>query len=138
MRSAYYQLPLAEGDRHITAFEADGRLWEFTRLPFGVTNGVPTFCRVMNTILSGLPGVVAYFDDIVVHGRTQGEHDENLRQFMARAREVDLTLNSNKCIFSVNELSFLGHTFKDGLISPDAERLAPLMNYPVPQNVKEL
>jgi len=26
-----------------TAFEADGKLWEFTRIPFGIANGVPVF-----------------------------------------------------------------------------------------------
>jgi len=31
-----------------SAFEAGGRLWEYNRLPFGVTNGVPAFQRTMD------------------------------------------------------------------------------------------
>ena len=43
LRSAYHQIPIASKDKVFTGFEADGKMWEFTRIPFGVTNGVPTF-----------------------------------------------------------------------------------------------
>lgn len=43
LRAAYHQVPLRKDHQHFTAFEADGQLFEFTRLPFGVTNGVPIF-----------------------------------------------------------------------------------------------
>ena len=43
LRSAYHQILIAESDRPFTAFEAGGKLWEFTRIPFGLTNGVPAF-----------------------------------------------------------------------------------------------
>ena len=138
MRSAYHQVPIRYKDQAITAFEADSQLWQFTRLPFGVTNGVPVFCRVMNEIVSGLSGVVHYFDDIVVCGHTQKEHDVNLRLFMDRAKEVNLTLNPNKCVFSTNRLNFLGHRFEGGEMTPDPDRLAPLIDFPTPKNLREL
>jgi len=43
LKSAYYQIPLAESDREFTAFEANGKLYQHCRLPFGVTNGVAAF-----------------------------------------------------------------------------------------------
>ena len=45
LKSAYHQIPLCEIDREYTAFEADGKLNQYTRLPFGVTNGVSYFQR---------------------------------------------------------------------------------------------
>ena len=51
LRSAYYQILIAEKDRPFTALEACGKLWEFTRIPFGVTNGVPAFQRDMNNLI---------------------------------------------------------------------------------------
>ena len=51
LRSAYHHVSLLEADRPFTAFEADGNLWQFTRLSFCVTNGVPVFCRVMKKLL---------------------------------------------------------------------------------------
>ena len=38
LTSAYYQIPLKEEERAYTAFEADGKLWQFKRVPMGVTN----------------------------------------------------------------------------------------------------
>ena len=43
--SAYHQVPLKEEDKPYTAFEARNNLYQFTCLPFGVTNGVACFQR---------------------------------------------------------------------------------------------
>ena len=40
LRSAYHQAPLKEEDKPYTAFEARGNLYQFTRLPFRVTNSL--------------------------------------------------------------------------------------------------
>ena len=138
MKSAYHQVPISFEDQPYTAFEADGQLWQFTRLPFGVTNGVPAFGRVIKDIIADLDGVESYFDDIIVCGRTQEEHDRNLKRFMSRASDVNLTLNQGKCTFSTKRLCFLGHCFEGGKMTPDAARLAPLMDFPVPTTVKQL
>ena len=47
LKSAYHQIPLREEDKFYTAFEASAGLYQFTRLPFGVTNGVACFQRIM-------------------------------------------------------------------------------------------
>ena len=45
LRSAYHQIPIAAEDRMFTSFEACGRLYQYKRLPFGVTNRVSAFQR---------------------------------------------------------------------------------------------
>ena len=42
---------LKQSDRKYTAFETNGQLSEFTRLPFGVTHGRLAFQRAMNEIV---------------------------------------------------------------------------------------
>ena len=51
LKSAYHQVPIKVEDRKYTAFEVDGQLWEFTVIPFGVTNGVSCFQRVIDQII---------------------------------------------------------------------------------------
>ena len=46
--------------------------------PFGITSAPEYFQQRMHKILSGLKGVVCVIDDVLVHGVTQEEHDENL------------------------------------------------------------
>jgi len=50
LRSAYHQVPINEEDKLYTAFESAGGLYQFTRVPFGVTNGVACFQRVMDLL----------------------------------------------------------------------------------------
>ena len=43
LRSAYHQVPLKEEDKQYSAFEARNNLYQFTRLPYGVTMGSLVF-----------------------------------------------------------------------------------------------
>ena len=38
IHSAYHQVPIKDQDKPYAAFEACGKLYQFTRVPFGVTN----------------------------------------------------------------------------------------------------
>jgi len=51
LKSAYHQLPIRPEDRNFTAFEADGRLYHFLRVPFGITNGVSVFQLEMDRMV---------------------------------------------------------------------------------------
>ena len=70
LKSAYYQVPLSVEDRPYTAFEAEGKLYQYTRLPFGVTNVVSFFQRIINNIIAkyDLRHTYAYLDNITVCG----------------------------------------------------------------------
>ena len=52
LKSAYHQILLRESETKFTAFEALGYLYEFVILPFGVTNGVPSFRRIIDNIVT--------------------------------------------------------------------------------------
>ena len=82
LKSAYHQVPLAPEERPMTAFEADGGLFQDCRLPFGVTNGVSAFQRVMDDFIKRheLKKVYAYLDDLTVTGATKEEHQRNLQR----------------------------------------------------------
>ena len=138
IKDAYHSVPILEEERKFTAFEADGKLYESTRLPFGVTNGTAGFGRAMRGFTEGLNGVKNFLNDVFIVGRNQEEHDSNLRLFLQRAREYKLSLNSQKCTFNQPSPTFLGHKFEDRNVKPDPDRLDPVMIFPVPTNKKEL
>ena len=70
LRSAYHQLPFKPEGKPFTAFEACGHLYQFRKIPFGVTNGVASFQRVIDEIISNekLKGTVTYIDNVTVCG----------------------------------------------------------------------
>ena len=140
LRSAYHQVPLKDGDKQYTAFEARNNLYQFTRLPFGVTNGVACFQREMMKFVeqNNLNAVFPYLDNITICGKDQQEHDENLEQFLAAAKRKNICYNDSKSVFSTRRLAILGYVIEEGVIRPDPERLSPLRNLPVPHDSKSL
>ena len=140
LRSAYHQVAIPEKDKPYTAFQAGNGFYQFTRIPFGVTNGVACFQRVIDDIIStdNLKGTFAYLDNVTICGVDQADHDENLRGFLESAAARNITFNDDKSTFSTRRLAILGSIVEDGSIRPDPERLRPLMELPLPCNVKSL
>ena len=138
LKSAYHQVPIQERDCKYTAFEADGQLWEFTVIPFGVTNGVSAFQRSIDKVIQseGLADSFAFVDNVTVCGLTQEEHDKNVADFHVLKKKYNITLNDSKTISSVTSVDVLGHTVSYNSISPDQNRLRPLLEMPPPHSLK--
>ena len=138
LKSAYHQIPIKEEEKKFTAFEANGRLYQFYRIPFGGTNGAAAFQRTMDNFISeeALKDTFAYLDIITICGRDQAHHDENLSKFMEAAKRRNLVFNEGKCVFSTRTISILGSLVSKGEIKPDPERLKPLQELPAPVELK--
>ena len=69
---------------------------------------------------------------------TLEEHDENLAKFPEAAQKCNLTYNGEKCVFSTRSLNPLSYRIGGGKLSPDPEHLQPLLELPVPHDLKSL
>ena len=83
--------------RKFTAFEGNGQLYLFKRVPFGLKNAVPCFQVIFKFHCQG---TFAYLVDITVCDHTREEHDTNLEKFLKAAKQCNLTLNENKCVYT--------------------------------------
>ena len=101
LTSAYHQVELPSSDGIDIAFEADGVLWQWKRIPFGLTNAVPCFQRIVDDIIksNNCEGTFAYVDNITVGGVTRLEHGRNLAKFLVPANDYYLTFNETKCTY---------------------------------------
>ena len=81
LKSGYWQIELDEKAKEKTAFSIGTGLWQFTVMPFGLSNAPTTFERLMEQALAGLPlnKALIYLDDVLVAGRSFAEHIANLR-----------------------------------------------------------
>ena len=140
LKSAYHQVPLRPEDKKFTAFQVSVKLYQFTRLPFGATNAVAAFQRIMDDFVARnkLRGVFPYMDDVIVGGATTADHDRHLDAFMTAAKKEGLTLNKSKCAFGLRSLAMLGHVISAGSKQPDPDRFQSLFEYPVPDDTKKL
>lgn len=87
LKSVYLHLRINESDKPFTVFEENGRLYQFTRVPFGVTNGVAVFHQAIEKFAEeeNLCDTFPYLDSITIGGRDQKEHDifVNFKKFLA-------------------------------------------------------
>ena len=140
LKSAYFQVPLKDSDKPFTAFEGDGGLWQFKRMPPGITNGGSCFQRCMNNFIAEeeIKDTFAYFDNLYICGHDDNHHDRNFSEFSTAAEKFNLTVNRDKCNFKTRKLSVLGSLVENGTVRPDPERLRPLRELPSPHNAKSL
>jgi len=114
LKSAYYQVPLATHDRAYTAFEGDGKLYQYCRLPFSVTNGVSCFQRIIDSIIAdnNLKQTFAYLDNITIGGFDKADHDGNfLRSFLTPRRKLTSLSMTRNLLLPLLKLTFLGTAY---------------------------
>ena len=138
LNQGYNQLELAPESRYITTFSTHVGLRRYTRLNFGIICAAEIFQNAIRETLSGIQGALNLSDDILVHGKTQEDHDRALRETFQRLREKGLTLNRNKCEFSQHSLEFFGYVFSGKGISADPKKVQAITNLPPPTNVAEV
>ena len=63
-------------------------------------NSPATFQRLVNKVISGLGGVGAYIDDVIIYSDIWEEHLRFIRSFCDRLSEFQLTVNQVKPIFT--------------------------------------
>ena len=138
LKSAYHQIPIKEEEKKYTAFEAAGNLYQFTRIPFGVTNGVACFQRVIDEVIKkeNLQATMAYVDNVTVCGDSDAEHDANVDAFLKAARKYNLTFNNDQSVIKASKIRLLGFEVSKGQIKPDPDRLQPLRDLPAPETKK--
>ncbi|CAF4668362.1 unnamed protein product, partial [Rotaria socialis] len=121
-KAGYFQVPLGKADRPKTAFSTRDGHFQFKVLPQGLTNGPPTFQRIVNQILgpNRWKHVLAYIDDTIIYSKIFYEHIQHIEEVFARS-----------------EILFLGHLIKEGTIKPDPNNIRGLVETKEPTTAEE-
>ncbi|GKC13469.1 putative reverse transcriptase domain-containing protein, partial [Tanacetum coccineum] len=117
LRSRYYQLRVHEDDIPKTAFRTCYGHFEFKVMSFGLTNTPAVFMNLMNQVCRPYLDkfVIVFIDDILIHSKTQEEHEEHLGLVLELLRKEKLYANKIEAVKSWEALrtpfkvrSFLG------------------------------
>ena len=138
LRSGYYHIPIAEQDKHKTAFITEKGLFEWNRLSFGFCNAPSTFQRAMDKIFHGLDFVVIYLDDIIIASKSEQEHIEHMQEVFRRLNEHNIKLRLEKCQFFQREIKYLGIIVNKNGIKSDPKYIDQIIKFKEPSNPKEL
>ena len=128
--SAYNQVPVAEKDIPKTAFVTKYGLYEFTKMPFGLSIAPQTYECLMELTLSSLQWSLCliYLDDVIVFSHDFDEHIDRLDKVLTQIGAAGLKLKPSKCVFFAPKVSFLGHIVSQDGVSPDPDNIAKIPN----------
>jgi hypothetical protein len=137
LRSGYHQIRVKAEDISETAFRTRYGHYEYSVMPFGVSNVPGVFMEYMNRIFHPFLDrfVVVYIDDILVYSKFEEEHAEYLRIVLGVLKEKKLFAKLSKCEFWLREVSFLGHVISKGGIVVDPSKVDAVLQWESPKSV---
>ena len=101
LRSGYYQLKIRLSDIPKTTFVIRYGQYEFTVMPFRLTNSLAYFMNLMNKVfMEELDKfIVVFIDDILIYSRSAEEHEQHLRVILNKLWAHELYAKFSKCEF---------------------------------------
>ena len=137
LADAYNQIELGPESQKRLALSTHRGVLLQKRLPFGISSATGYFQHIMNQLTSDLTGVAVYLDDILISGTAAEDHFNNLQQLLKRLNDKGLRCRIEKCVFTEDSVTYLGHTISRNGISkgPKADAVTKM---PAPSNVTQL
>ena len=136
----YYQMPVEESSRCVTAFSTARKHYQFRNLSFGLANAPAAFQRAMNVVMSGFPSknVMVFIDDILIMSESFQEHLVLVNDVLRKLEEVGVKVKVGKCEWFRDEVEFLGHKVSATGVRKADKFIEKVREFPQPRNVREL
>ena len=134
----FWQLKVDQDSSKLLTFNTCFGRYRYLRLPFGISPAPEIYQRRMHEMFDDIEGVEIIMDDILVHGRTESEHDARLKEVLLRCRDKNLKLNPKKIKLRTNQVKYIGHILSENGIHTDPEKVETIVNFPAPKDKLEL
>ena len=138
MLKGYWQVPLTQRAREISAFVTPSGLYQYKVMPFGMKNAPATFQRMVNKLVRDIDGCEGYIDDVVIYSDNWSDHIRQIKRFFQIMREAKLTINLMKSEFGKATVKYLGHIVGQGQVRPLDAKIQTIAKFPIPTSRKEL
>jgi len=132
----YNNVCIKEGDEWKVAFTIHVESFKLVVMFFRMTNLPATFQGMMNKIMRDLinEGKVAVFvDNILVGTEGEKEHDKIVGEVLKQLEENDLYVKPEKCSWKTSKVNFLGVVMGQEKIKMEEEKVAGVLNWPIPK-----
>ncbi|XP_062700352.1 uncharacterized protein K02A2.6-like [Aedes albopictus] len=135
LSDAFLQVEVDEQCRKLLTINTHRGLYSYNRLPPGVKVAPGAFQQITDTMLAGLECTSGYLDDVIIGGRTEEEHDRNLRAALKRIQDFGFTIRPEKCTFRKQQVQYVGHVVDSRGLRPDPAKIEAITKLPPPTDV---
>jgi hypothetical protein len=140
LKSGYHQVRIKYEDISKIVFKTSYGHYEFTVVPFGLSNAPIVFMCLMNDVFREYLDkfVIVFLDDILVYSKSEEEHEKNLKMVLQVLREHQLYAKLSKCSFYHNQFHYLRHIIYVEGIPVDPGKIGAIKGWSAPKNVIEV
>nr|GEU50120.1 putative reverse transcriptase domain-containing protein [Tanacetum cinerariifolium] len=140
LRLGYHQLRVREEDILKTAFRTRYGRFEFTVMPFGITNALAIFMDLMKRVCKPYLDkfVILFIDDILIYSKSEEEHEVHLKTILDLLKKEKLYAKFLKCEFWLKEVHFLGHVVNRDGFYVDPSKVESVKSWKTPESPTEI
>lgn len=134
LSQAYLQLEVDPECQELLTLSTHMGLYRPTRLMYGVNSAPAIWQRLMEEVLSGIPGVTVFLDDIRITGPNDAVHLQRLEEVLIRLSKYNMRANLDKCQFFSKQIQYCGYVIDRYGIHKEQKKIDAVQNMPVPEN----
>ncbi|XP_064087273.1 uncharacterized protein K02A2.6-like [Macrobrachium nipponense] len=125
----YWQMELAEEDRHLTTFITPYGRFQHCRGPMGFSATGDAYCLRGDMALQGVPNCVKVVDDILLSDEDLPSHLQHVHQMLTRCRQYGITLNKEKFTVAAPKVNFFGYVLSSDGIAADPDKVSAICDF---------
>ena len=137
-RKGFHQIELHPDSRKLTTFVTPFGRFRYKRLLMGWCGASDVFNERMAEALKELPNIKRVVEDVLIHSDTWEEHERAVRSLVSTCDKADISINTAKVQFGLQEVKFGGFIVSAGKYTIDPKLTDDLRDFPYPQNRTEL
>lgn len=119
----YHQIPTDNHTQKQAVFQTHEGIHRMKRLYFGPTAASGIFHNEIRKAFTALQGITTLHDNILVTGKSEEEHYNNLRNCLIRCKEKGIILKLSKSTFCKKEIQWFGRTFTPYGVAADKNKI---------------
>ena len=131
---------IADGNEWKTAFRTRYGSFEWSIMPFSLTNAPVAFQRFMNDIFSDLLDVciMIYLDDILINLNDMSKHHRHVKEVLKCLCKAGLYAKAEKCKFHSESVEYLGYILSPSGLTMSNDKVKIIQDWLEPKKVKDI
>lgn len=139
----YHQIELHKDSRYLTGFITESGVFEYRRVPMGLTNACSHAQAELQKSIDKCPiltkyNVRNYFDDIPIAAKSEDEFMEVLEALFDLCKREGLKVNEEKSVFGVDSITHVGFIVDGNSVRIDPMRTQSFRELQTPTSIKKV